>query len=508
MFENINKELLPIKAHYFLFNAATGPIVPFLPTIAKQIGFSGLLVGTIYTILPVSGLIAKPLFGGLADKFKIHKLLFLLFQVVVAVAMFTILFIPKMDRTAVVTLNCDGEASLEICSKNGFSTNVISNVISKTVHRNSSCQVSCKATEEIYTQMCLHWQALKFCNITNSSISDTDRFDFTVEFDIFHDLNLDKCVYIHHFMAKFPNNELHKPACTKYTKTLCTATCHDNPAFNQLLEEAEVVENTTQFQLFLSASVISWVGMAVVVSIADAICFNLLGNERRKEYGKQKMWGSIGFGIFGISAGYLVDVFSKGQSEKDYSCIFYIMLIVMIFDIIVSATLRKKNPENSEDDPSILGEIATIFKDGNVLAFGWWCIGAGMCTGVIWNFLFWYTEDLATSAQFTWLKTLQGLLTGIQCFIGELPFNFISGNVLRKLGHVNVMSLVLLVYAIRFMAYSTISNPWWFLIIEVLHGPSLGLCWPTMVSYGDKVTPPGTKATIQGFIGAVFEGIG
>lgn len=58
------------------------------------------------------------------------------------------------------------------------------------------------------------------------------------------------------------------------------------------------------------------------------------------------------------------------------------------------------------------------------------------------------------------------------------------------------------------MAYSIVSNLWWFLVIEVLHGPTLGLCWPTMVSYGDKVTPPGTKATIQGFIGAIFEGIG
>lgn len=53
------------------------------------------------------------------------------------------------------------------------------------------------------------------------------------------------------------------------------------------------------------------------------------------------MWGSIGFGIFGISAGYLVDVFSHGSTEKDYTCIFYIMLIAMIFDIVVSATLKK-----------------------------------------------------------------------------------------------------------------------------------------------------------------------
>ncbi|XP_053994328.1 major facilitator superfamily domain-containing protein 6 [Hylaeus volcanicus] len=515
MFEIINRELLPIKAHYFLFNAATGPIVPFLPTIAKQLGFSGFLVGTIYTILPISGLIAKPLFGGLADKLKIHKILFLIFQVIVAISMFMINFIPKIDSTANVTLICNGDASLEMCSKKEFSNSVLKDVITETMHLNESCQVSCKATKEIYTEMCLNWKASKFCKAANSShIANSDTFDFTLGFDVFDDSYLSKCIYIKILTATFLDNVAHKPACKNYVKTTCTATCKKNPTFNRLLKEVKDSQTNTmqnsmyQYQSFLSATIISWIGMAVVVSIADAICFNLLGNERRKDYGKQKMWGSIGFGIFGIAAGYLVDFFSEGQQQKDYTCIFYIMLITMIFDIIVSTTIKKKNAESLEDEPSIVWELFTVCKQANMLTFVWWCIGAGMCTGVVWNFLFWYTEDLATSSQLAWLKTLQGLLTGIQCFLGELPFNFISGTVLRKLGHVNVMSLVLLIYAIRFMAYSTVSNLWWFLIIEILHGPSFGLCWPTMVSYGDKVTPPNTKATIQGFIGAIFEGIG
>ncbi|OAD53451.1 Major facilitator superfamily domain-containing protein 6-B [Eufriesea mexicana] len=458
MFGNINKELLPIKAHYFLFNAATGPVVPFLPTIAKQLGFSGLLVGTIYTILPISGLVTKPLF--------------------VTIAMFTIYFIPEIDNNANVNLTCNGDASLEMCSKHGFSDNVIHNVITETTHLNVSCQVSCKASKEIYTQMCVYWKAFQFCDLVNSSsILDSDTFDFTLTFDMFHDSYMNKCMYVRIFTARFSDNKPYKPVCESHVRTSCTATCYDSPTFNQLLHEIGDFQNSTQnstyqFHSFLWATTISWIGMAVVVSIADAICFNLLGNERRKEYGKQKMWSSIGFGIFGISAGYM------------------------------------KNPEYSEDEPSTLWELFSILRKSNILAFGWWCIGAGMCTSVVWNFLFWYTEDLANSSQIKWLKTLQGLLTGVQSFLGELPFNFISGNILRKLGHVNVMSLVLLIYAIRFMVYSTISNPWWFLIIEILHGPSLGLCWPTMVSYGDKVTPPGTKGTIQGFIGAIFEGIG
>ncbi|KAK2587718.1 hypothetical protein KPH14_003831 [Odynerus spinipes] len=507
MFSNINKDLLPLKAHYFSFNAATGPIVQFLPTIAKQLGFSGFLVGTIYTVLPISGLVAKPLFGGLADKFNLHKTFFLLFQIVLAISLFTINFVPQSETNANITLTCDGDLFLRVCSKEGFSEKVSHAVIASTeTANNPKCQLSCKASQRAYEELCL-WNPL-YC--TMNSTFPNEMFDFTATINMYKDLIIKDCTELRVSSVTFSNGSSHTPACDKLLKTTCIASCQE-PALHELLQESDNVSTTPltyQFHLFLWAAIVGWICMAVIVSIADAICFNLLGNERRKDYGKQKMWGSIGFGILGVSAGYLVDVFSKGQYEKDYTCIFVIMLIFMILDTVISATLKKKIPECSEQEPSMLRELLTVGREGKVWVFGWWCIGAGMCTGVVWNFLFWYTEEIATFAQTKWLKTLQGLLTGIQCFLAELPFNFMSGSILKKLGHVNVMSLVLLTYSIRFMAYSIISNPWLFLPLEILHGPSLGLCWPTMVSYGDKVTPPGTKATIQGLIGAIFEGIG
>lgn len=121
--------------------SATGPIVPFLPTIAKQLGFSPFLTGTIYTILPISGLVAKPLFGALADKFKIHKIVFLIFQVVVAIALFSIYFIPEIDNSANVELNCNTIATIEMCSKNGFPDKIKNDAITENIHLNVSCQV-------------------------------------------------------------------------------------------------------------------------------------------------------------------------------------------------------------------------------------------------------------------------------------------------------------------------------------------------------------------------------
>ncbi|XP_024889753.1 major facilitator superfamily domain-containing protein 6-like, partial [Temnothorax curvispinosus] len=397
--QSVNKELAPIKSHYFLYNAATGPMVQFLPTIGKQLGFSATIVGTIYTVLPISGLIAKPLFGSLADKFKLHKT-FLIFEAILTIAFFSIYFIPEMDRSASVTLICNNDLPfLEICPKIEFSKKALSNVILE-VHSNAACQLTCKGVPH------------GFLELFGKNVSVNSTFEFGAGFDVYQDLLTKDCVDVR--LRTFLDGTAHGPVCGGQLRTSCTATCKNNSAFNHLLQEAkdsqsDISHSTYQFHIFLWAAIISWIGMAVVVSIADAICFDLLGHERRNDYGKQKMWGSIGFGIFGISAGYLIDLSSKEQYDKDYTCIFYIMLVAMVADIVVSATLKKKNPECSVDEPSLFRELLSVFKEGRVLVFAWWCIGAGMCTEVIWNFLFWYSEDLTASSHVTWSKTLQGL---------------------------------------------------------------------------------------------------
>lgn len=65
-----------------LIVSGTAPVVPYMPTLARQLGFSSVVVGTIYTILPIIGMLAKPTFGAIADRFQRQKLLFVLFQVI------------------------------------------------------------------------------------------------------------------------------------------------------------------------------------------------------------------------------------------------------------------------------------------------------------------------------------------------------------------------------------------------------------------------------------------
>ena len=124
----INKKMLPMKAHYFLFNAGkfkmfqlsnrrflhyllcliTGqaPIMPFIPTYARQLGVSQVGVGLMYTIFPFVGLLSKPFFGAIADKFKIGKIIFMMAIFCAACFYGSIGFIPAKPTEASLDLDC------------------------------------------------------------------------------------------------------------------------------------------------------------------------------------------------------------------------------------------------------------------------------------------------------------------------------------------------------------------------------------------------------------------
>lgn len=65
------------------------------------------------------------------------------------------------------------------------------------------------------------------------------------------------------------------------TETQCEIHCQDSTVTQLLNEEItpEPADATSlyQFWVFFVLLAASWVGMAVVVSVADAICFEILG---------------------------------------------------------------------------------------------------------------------------------------------------------------------------------------------------------------------------------------
>lgn len=444
---------------------------------------------------------------------------------VLTLAFFLIMFIPAIPQESKATFYCNsGFHSLKYCpesNEDSIKECAVANI--ESTHGNDSllCNLHCQSTSTMWDLICDHWKMPVLCTdhkneplelITKSRLKDI--------------LISGECLDIVIVQGESPQTKetstLFCPSASASNETTkehsmkahCDITCN-NAELNAMLRASKIPDNEVtgfyQFWMFFMCLVVSWIGMAVVVTVGDAICFEMLADKPHL-YGNQRLWGAVGWGSVSLVSGLLVDEFSRGKSYKDYSVLFYMMLILILLDMLVSKKLKYSQTKLSSN---IMKDVGTLLKSFRVVIFLSWCIVVGLCTALIWNFLFWHLEDLAAKEEgcdySTWIKTLQGLAMAIQCFGGELPFFFLSGWILRKIGHINAMSLVLAGFALRFFLYSALTNPWWVLPIELLNGVTFGVFYSTMASYASIVAPAGTEATIQvrnnKFDGEYFEGI-
>lgn len=85
--------------------------------------------------------------------------------------------------------------------------------------------------------------------------------------------------------------------------------------------------------------------------------------------------------------------------------------------------------ESTKMSVNILADIGTLMTSLPIFVFLVWTIAVGLCTGLLWQFLFWHLEDISglSCNGSEYIKTLQGLVSAIQTFGGEIPFMFLSG---------------------------------------------------------------------------------
>ena len=91
-----------------------------------------------------------------------------------------------------------------------------------------------------------------------------------------------------------------RPVCEARTSVECEARCDDEHV--QRFTRRDSVFESPMFWAFFLLNILAYSGNCVVTSMGDAIAFSLLG-DAHAQYGAQRVWGSIGWGLFTIIAG-------------------------------------------------------------------------------------------------------------------------------------------------------------------------------------------------------------
>lgn len=129
----------------------------------------------------------------------------------------------------------------------------------------------------------------------------------------------------------------------------------------------------------------------------------------------------------------------------------------------------------------------------------------GVGIGVIGEFLFLLLREMGGS------EMLMGLTLTFTC-ASEVPAFAIQDRLLSFMGGVGpALHLVLLTYVLRLGAYAALplaGTPWAVLPIELLHGITFAMGWGCGTICAKRVAPPGLEATMQGIFTGLYFGVG
>ena len=179
------------------------------------------------------------------------------------------------------------------------------------------------------------------------------------------------------------------------------------------------------------------------------------------QYGRQRLWGTIGYGIMAPIAGQAI-------AAGGLHAALWIHVVGTLITIIVVSRFRVVRPAASTH--SFWSAWRAAVRDAQTICLVFGTVVMGQAYGAIGAFLFLRLQELGGS------PLLMGLTLAVNCAVEAPVFHF-SAAVIRRLGLVGVLVLCLSLMAVRLAFYGALESPWPVLLVEGIHGITFALLW-------------------------------
>nr|CCA22514.1 Major Facilitator Superfamily (MFS) putative [Albugo laibachii Nc14] len=235
------------------------------------------------------------------------------------------------------------------------------------------------------------------------------------------------------------------------------------------------------------------------------------------EYGKQRLFGAIGWGVGAYVVSILVQFYGLHAA-------FYVYLVLMLLSVAILQRIPPVRGEkkssfsvqlNGEEDSLLLKtersnqsisipqqscNVVKYQKDVVVLLVVIFLMG--LMFGVLSSYLTMFLYNLSG-------KNSQIVGIAIVCeTISELPAFFFSQQLIDRFGVVAVLMASIVAYGIRITFYWLMTNAWTAIPLELLHGVTFGLSWAACTQYIFTSAPIGLQGSMMGILNAVQNGLG
>lgn len=328
-------------------------LLPFLPVVVRQKGVPAQGVGLMWTVTTLASAKAAITFGALADALKIHRAIFLVGLAILGASFTAIFFIPSIPwREMESPVSSTAEL---LCGKDN-TTLAMCPGASKPENSILPLFLDCNSNDVVNAGVMDEWTSGNCslqCSLPYSLDEGVEDVGGGTEITVLlgvdppHQLcnngtclmsvgvDLDK--YVH---------ERNNLSCGVTYHGSCRYVCgpksgeHKDTTLTHLLK-------TGEFWLMFFCLILVYGSNSTTTTMADTVCFYLLGQDRHK-YGHQRLWGSLAWGIVGMSSGALVNLFTVDQLKVNYLPALIIAVTLLTLNVIASTKITFEVPKKEK----------------------------------------------------------------------------------------------------------------------------------------------------------------
>lgn len=258
--------------------------------------------------------------------------------------------------------------------------------------------------------------------------------------------------------------------------------------------------NTWIFRCLILVVILTEIITTPTPMLADiAIVQSLV--ETDSEYGKQRLFGSLGLSLAAILVAVWVSLSNNClyTDTIDYLPCFYLFEIAIGATVLVSLCVKFDRPLGEASNGYEFLEAMKLFKTFKNGVFLVTLFAFGFFHSLHYSFLFWYLQDLGGT------PVLFSIILLIYC-LAEVVMYFLSGYVVEAIGQQGMICLAFACYTARYLMYTYLKDPWLVIPMEMVQGITYGGVWSIASVYVNE--PPEAKPMIQSILHGSYWGIG
>ena len=242
------------------------------------------------------------------------------------------------------------------------------------------------------------------------------------------------------------------------------------------------------FTGFLPIFALYAVFLSPINSITDGLLARMARNFRL-DYGRVRLWGSVGYGLTSISMGAV-------YTRIGYDAIFLVTGLLILPVSLLSLLLEE--PETETSDAGHVTSPGRIDWGLVSLVSATFLVGAAQYLSYIFRGI--YMESLGGG------EFMIGLVVGITA-LTEFPTMIYAMRVFRRLGGTRTLLFSYILLSIGIMGYAFTNSPWVLILLSGLKGLGFGLYAVSTVVIIDQHAPAEKVASYQSITAALAWGL-